>query len=597
MGQYARELPPKVSIIIPVYNGGNYLSEAIDSALAQTYPAIEIIVVDDGSTDDGETRRIAERYGDKVRYIHQPNAGCGGALNTGIGHMSGDYFSWLSHDDVYLPDKIARQIDVLASLEDKETILYSNYDTIDVKSRRLYSVEFDKLAPQEKLDLPLYGLTHGFVHGCTLLIARTLFDKHGLFDPSLKATQDYDLWFKMFRGNAVKFMPHRLVLSRVHPEQGSRKLSQALTEGDALWTRFIEEVTPEEATQMEGSHYRYLIGRAEFLKGTMYSAVAPIAAAKAERVLADTLVSVVIPLRNRVDMTIEALRSAQSQTHGNLEILLVDDGSTDDVSVLSDIAAEDRRIKLIRQEWAGAAAARNRGVGVAQGAYVAFLDSDDLWAPEKVARQLAFMEGRGLAISHTGYDRLSVKDGSTTPVANSYFAGNVYPQIISFCPIATPTVMVRADVMRSHPFPEKVFPGEDIVAWIAIARAHEIAAIDQPLTTVRVCEDTTSASIEKSRQGILNILTAVVAHPADSAQHREIIALIDVLRRYELQLAKSQPSPQVSENGFRMPRHLRPPSDAAVALQLFSRGVDSLRRYGVRATWGRVKGWRAARAL
>ena len=85
---------PKVSIVIPAYNASNYLSEAIDSALKQTYENIEIIVINDGSGDDGATRQIALSYGDKIRYYEKENGGSSSALNLGIVDMTGEWFSW-----------------------------------------------------------------------------------------------------------------------------------------------------------------------------------------------------------------------------------------------------------------------------------------------------------------------------------------------------------------------------------------------------------------------------------------------------------------------------------------------------------------------
>ena len=95
---------PLVSIVIPVYNGSNYLREAINSALNQTYKNIEIVVVNDGSTDGGLTEQVAKSFGDKIRYFSKENGGCGSALNCGIDAMKGGYFSWLSHDDLYTND-------------------------------------------------------------------------------------------------------------------------------------------------------------------------------------------------------------------------------------------------------------------------------------------------------------------------------------------------------------------------------------------------------------------------------------------------------------------------------------------------------------
>ena len=97
---------PLVSVVIPAYNASDYLAEAIDSALAQTYKNIEIIVVNDGSGDNGATEQVAVSYGDKIRYFYKKNGGCASALNYGINVMRGDYFSWLSHDDLYLPAKV-----------------------------------------------------------------------------------------------------------------------------------------------------------------------------------------------------------------------------------------------------------------------------------------------------------------------------------------------------------------------------------------------------------------------------------------------------------------------------------------------------------
>ena len=124
---------PLVSIIIPVYNGANFLAQAIDSALSQTYDNIEILVINDGSTDNGATEQIALSYGNKVRYFNKRNGGVSSALNLGIEKMQGEYFSWLSHDDLYEPEKIKKQIEVLQGLPDhNKTIIMCADRLIDV---------------------------------------------------------------------------------------------------------------------------------------------------------------------------------------------------------------------------------------------------------------------------------------------------------------------------------------------------------------------------------------------------------------------------------------------------------------------------------
>ena len=134
---------PKVSIVIPAYNASNYLAEAIDSALAQTYPNVEVIVVNDGSKDDGETERVALSYGDKIRYFLKENGGSSSALNMGIVNMTGEWFSWLSHDDLYLPEKLEKQIEFMYSLGIENSLLtrhifFSSYDLIDATGKTIY---------------------------------------------------------------------------------------------------------------------------------------------------------------------------------------------------------------------------------------------------------------------------------------------------------------------------------------------------------------------------------------------------------------------------------------------------------------------------
>lgn len=99
---------PLISCIVPVYNGELYLREAIDSILAQTYRPLEIIVVDDGSTD--ATPDVVAGYGDRLRYIRQPNAGPGAARNHGLNLAQGEFIAFLDADDLWHPDKLARQM-------------------------------------------------------------------------------------------------------------------------------------------------------------------------------------------------------------------------------------------------------------------------------------------------------------------------------------------------------------------------------------------------------------------------------------------------------------------------------------------------------
>jgi len=246
------------------------MRQAIDSALAQTYRNTEIIVVNDGSEDNGQTEAIARSYGERIRFFSKENGGCASALNLGVMNMKGEYFSWLSHDDRYLPNKIKHQIDVLSSLEEKETIVYSGYEVIDQHSMPLYTVRPDAVLSPEKCNIPLLPLMRGLIHGCTLLIPRRYFLEVGLFDESLLSTQDYALWFEFFRVAPLHYDGLVLVQSRVHPDQGTHKIEKHIEECNALWSGFLRRLREDEMTAMEGSPYFFFVKTAEFLSQTPY---------------------------------------------------------------------------------------------------------------------------------------------------------------------------------------------------------------------------------------------------------------------------------------------------------------------------------------
>jgi glycosyltransferase involved in cell wall biosynthesis len=239
----------KVSIIIPVYNGSDYVREAIDSALAQSYPNLEIIVVNDGSSDEGKTETIAKSYGEKIRYFVTENGGVASALNFGIGKMTGKYFSWLSHDDVYYPHKIETQMRFLGNCGDN-VILYSDYDLIDANARLIGSVQTEDFKPEQLR----YFLTVSHpINGCTSLIPRHCFEKCGLFDETLLTTQDYDLWFRFAAEFKFMHMKERLILSRIHPGQGTHaQKPMVIKEINSLLTKFVSQLSPFEITAATG---------------------------------------------------------------------------------------------------------------------------------------------------------------------------------------------------------------------------------------------------------------------------------------------------------------------------------------------------------
>lgn len=221
MSSKAHPTHPLVSIVIPVYNGSNFLHEAIESAMSQTYQPIEIIVVNDGSTDDGATRRVAERYGSSIRYFEKENGGVSTALNIGIREMRGDYFSWLSHDDVYPPEKIEGQIEFLSD-KPEGSCAYGDVQYIDEKSVLQGRKRFGR---NDRVPF-LYRLVVDGLHGCSALIPRPCFDAVGLFREDLKVIQDIEMWARIGARFPFLHEPEIRVLSRQHSKQGSQNFSR-----------------------------------------------------------------------------------------------------------------------------------------------------------------------------------------------------------------------------------------------------------------------------------------------------------------------------------------------------------------------------------
>lgn len=208
---------PKVSITIPVYNWSNYLSEAIDSALMQTYKNIEVIVINDGSKDNWATEKVALSYGKKIQYFAKENWWVSTALNLGIQKATWEYISWLSHDDLYYPNKIEEQIKILELLENKDTLIYSNLEQIDF-NWNVINKSVSKNIPNDKM-LFSFLIREHWINWCTTLISKNIFNTIWLFNIKYKRIQDYDMWFRIIEKYPVYYMDKVLFISREHPWQ------------------------------------------------------------------------------------------------------------------------------------------------------------------------------------------------------------------------------------------------------------------------------------------------------------------------------------------------------------------------------------------
>ena len=213
---------PLVSVVIPVYKGDNYVREAIESVLKQTYKNIEIVVVNDGSPDEGKTRDACLEYEGKIAYYEKENGGCASAINYGIKMAKGDFISWLSHDDLYYPNKIEHQIKLYSEKKlDPKKVIVSNFgDLIDKDGKKIPHPTYGKTGFLASREAFRHLLFEKCFNGCGLLIPKNLFKDGFFFNEDMRFVLDWNLWLKFAIGGAEFYVDKEVLVSnRQHSAQ------------------------------------------------------------------------------------------------------------------------------------------------------------------------------------------------------------------------------------------------------------------------------------------------------------------------------------------------------------------------------------------
>lgn len=397
---------PKVSIIIPVYNGENYVSLAIESALRQDYENLEVIVVDDGSKDN--TSKICQKYKDRIRYIKKENGGVSTALNLGIKSMTGEYFSWLSHDDLYYKDKISTEIKYLIEndLLNTNTILCSNYSAVDEYGYYWFSTSLNGRFLNKNSILPILL---GAVNGLSLLIPKKAFDEVGYFDTNLRAVQDYQLWFDMWKkGYKFTFLQDVLVTTRYHSKSVTNTSPKVKTEGNRFWKEMLESLDKNLQIETFESEYGYWYINYHLHKGDPYDEVLELCKSKYEEIeekekknLDKIKVSVIINASNSLDSLKKSINSVKEQTFKNIEIIVVNNLENTDLEKELKMFDDLKIINL--KEIKNNSCAWNEGIKKATGDYIAFLSDSSYFTNTKIYDQLLKIYCAKSKFSFTSY--------------------------------------------------------------------------------------------------------------------------------------------------------------------------------------------------
>lgn len=260
---------PKVSVIIPTYNRSEYICESIDSVLAQTYKDYEIIVIDDGSTDN--TGEVLKKYGTKIKYLYQENKGVGAARNLGIRNSNGEYIGLLDDDDIWLSDKLDIQVRILDENTDLAFVCSGAY-FIDTVGR---VIRFWESHRHNETFKNLYE--GNFVLNLTVLMRKSCFDKVGGYDEKLLVAQDYDLWLRLANNYKFKYIINcPLAKYRIHENNISNNLGSLFSNRITIYNKkdFLKSIGSLKSKirlakeYLEAAEYSYTINN--FHKAIIY---------------------------------------------------------------------------------------------------------------------------------------------------------------------------------------------------------------------------------------------------------------------------------------------------------------------------------------
>lgn len=527
-------------MVIPCRDAAATIAQTIRSVLAQTLPPAEVIVIDDGSTDRSAT--LAAGFRPKVRVIAGGGKGANAARILGAQAAGGEALMFLDADDLLSPNALEELARALDSRPDG--IACCSWRRL-VSEGRTWRAYPPSCARRGLLEDPLSAWLSGWHHPpCSVLWSRTAFERSGGWGPEVQVNQDGDLMIRALAAGAPLVVTDRAVAYYRRPPAGRTSLSvgppdrgRALAKlatlrrvrlalerrsridrfRPALARAFLEagrsvarhpdlhRACREEARAVCAPEWRREVaGLARSIdvaagriarraalavrrKTPSVAPSAPIAATPWRLPSRSPRVSVIIPTYNRAPTLKRAIQSVLAQTYADFELLVVDDGSTDQTEDLVRRIG-DPRIRFIAQPRnMGVAAARNRGLAESRGALIAFLDSDDLWAPRKLARQVALFERSPLRVGlvYTGVetmDEAGVRSVDTPRLRGDAFTALLHGNAIHG---GGSNVMIRREAAEAAGgFDESLPAIEDYEYWLRIARFFHIDFAPETLARI-----------------------------------------------------------------------------------------------------------------
>lgn len=378
------------SIVIPVWNCASYICNCLDSVLNQSYQNIEVIVIDDASTDEieGVLAYYLKKDSRVVLYTNFYNQGLGKCRNIGLSKAHGKYVFFVDADDFLAEGTLAA---VAQNLKDEDVLLFNGaafrQEDMHIEKPCYLSLQpeyFEKGRIKEEYLLRLYD-SHT---ACMKVYAADFLKRYNIRFPEGVYGEDVEFWIRcLINTHKIGYLPYFGYMRRYRE-------NSIMTSGSEknLSDRFDSLATLLELTQANRQLYLYIVDY--YLRGLCRKAIAqsrdfyrrmfPMLVSLSEKYqlgISSDLVSVVIPVYNNGDRILDTVGSVLDQTHLHTEILIIDDGSEEDIAALLKTLHDDRII-YYRLSHTNANVSRNFGIQKATGKYIAMLDADDIWKPD-----------------------------------------------------------------------------------------------------------------------------------------------------------------------------------------------------------------------
>ncbi|MBP3686953.1 MAG: glycosyltransferase [Alphaproteobacteria bacterium] len=550
---------PKVSILVPIYNVEKYLRECLDSIKNQTLKDIEVLLLDDGSTDS--CPQICDEYcknDSRFKVIHKPNSGYGATMNIGLDNATGEYIGIVESDDFidsemfeFLYTKInEKQCDFV-----KEN--YNQYKTTENSNKLIEAFNKKDIYGKVIEPITVKKTFNGAPSIWSAIYKRDFLKNNNIrFNETPGASfQDTSFWIKvLLKAKRAMFV------KEAHLHYRSDNLASSVKDCKKIFcvcdeftelNKFCQGNTSElkivEALKID--KYLWNIKRLteeakkEFLLKTSEDIVNIINQNKYDSEVLNMniidkelhilgiktrpFVSLIIPVYNAEKYLKECLDSAINQTLKNIEIICINDGSTDNsLQILNEYAQKDTRIKVLTQKNQKQGAARNKGLKIAQGEYIQFLDSDDYLINSACELLYNQMKKNNLDMLMFGGDNFSDKTKTTNIYQQyhfQYFPKEWNKEIFNYkdclpfinrLPVAACLTMYKRDFIEIYKieFPEKLFFEDNVFFVKSILNAQRVGLLKNIIYYRRVYDNSTTKRLNILFDDYLKIVELVLSY-------------------------------------------------------------------------------------